>query len=87
MLGRKIYVYYQGERYHSPAWVIWFYKEYWLVYFAYDDKSIMAVTKAEIAEVTPDTISRKTRLRYKKMTTAKAQQVIRAIKAEEGRGT
>ena len=54
-----------------------------MVYFVWDDKSIMGVTKDEIAEVTKDQISEKTRLRYKAQTMKKANEVIQMIKAEE----
>ena len=84
IIGRKVYVYYEGERYKSPAWVLGSFRKFWLVYFVYDDKSIMAVTKQEIAEVTQDRLSEKTRLRYRKETMHKAQEVIRMIKAEDG---
>ena len=83
MLGRKIYVYYQGERYHSPAFVLGSFRQYWIVYFFYDDKSVMAVTKKEITEVTPDKITEKTRLKYRKQTMAKAREVIEMIKKNE----
>ena len=87
MLGRKIYVYYQGERYHSPAFVLGSFRQYWIVYFFYDDKSVMAVTKSEIAEITPDRITEKTRLKYRQQTMEKAREVIEMIKKNEPAST